>query len=318
MIEKIKKIELHVHLDGSLSLELASRLSGLKVSDVKKRMIASKKCQNLTSYLEKFSFPVSLMQTRKNLMIATSDLIDQLAKDNVIYAEIRFAPSLHTQKGLTQEEAVQAVLAGIRKNKKVKTNLLLCMMRGASIKDNWETIFICEKYLNKGVVGIDLAGDESKYKLDKYKKEFKYIKRRGIPFTIHAGETDQEDLYLAIKYGAKRIGHGIKCVKDKNLVNLIKEKNILLEICPTSNIQTNAINSMNVHPIYSLYKKGINLLINTDNRTVSNVNLNQEYSKIKKNFLFTKEDFYKINENALNYCFLTNKEKLKLLEEIKK
>ena len=318
MGKSLKKIELHVHLDGSLSLELASKLSGLTIPEVEEKMVASKKCMNLSSYLEKFSFPVSLLQTKENLILAVIDLINQLANDNVIYAEIRFAPSLHTKNGLTQEDAVKAVLEGIKRNQKVKTNLLLCMMRGASFHDNWETIFLGEKYLNQGVVGLDLAGDESKFKLDNYQKEFTYLRKRKIPFTIHAGETDEYDISIAIKYGAKRIGHGIKCMNDLKLMQEIKNKNILLEVCPTSNIQTNAVSSLFKHPISKLYKMGINVLINTDNRTVSNINLTREYMKLRRILTFSNKDFILINENAINYCFISNKEKVELLEEIKK
>ena len=313
-IKKLKKIELHVHLDGSVSIPLASTLLGIKEENLKKEMVASTKCHDLKEYLEKFTLPLSFMQTKKNLKLIAIDLVNQLSMDNVIYAEIRFAPCLHTKNGLTQEEVVEAVLEGLKTNQKVKTNLIVCLMRGVKNEDNLKTIEVASKYLNKGVCALDLAGDEKKYKLKGYKELFLLAKKKHIPFTIHAGEVDEEDLKEAIFLGVKRIGHGVKCINDKNLVSLLLEKNILLEVCPTSNIQTNAFSTLTDHPIYDLYKEKINISINTDNRTVSNTNLNQEYLNLIQNFPFQIEDFVTMNLNSIHYTFLSSEEKSKLLE----
>ena len=129
-IKKLKKVELHLHLDGSISLELASTLSGLSINEVKQKMIAKDKCENLSEYLTKFDFPCSLMQTKENLKLIAKDLTDRLVSQNVIYAEIRFAPMFHINKGLTYEEVVESILEGLRLNKNIKTNIILCMMRG--------------------------------------------------------------------------------------------------------------------------------------------------------------------------------------------
>lgn len=317
-IKKIKKIELHLHLDGSVSKELASKLSGLDLDTVSSKMVLNDNCLNLSKYLDKFTFPINLMQTKENLKLIAKDLVDRLEKDNVIYAEIRFAPILHTKAGLSLEAVIDSVLEGFNENKTVKTNLILCMLRGLDKKDNLKIIELASKYLNKGVVAIDLAGDEAKYRLKEYEDLFKIIKEKNIPFTIHAGEVLKDDIELAIKLGAKRLGHGVKIIDSEELLTKIKEKNILLEVCPTSNIHTNAFNNYESHPIYNLYKKGINISINTDNRTVSNISLNQEYEKLAEIFDFTKEDFMKINKNAINYSFLPPLEKIKILEKLKR
>lgn len=316
-IEKLKKIELHVHLDGSISLDLASKLTNLPILKIKEQMVAKDKCLDLGEYLLMFDLPNSFMQTKENLKLIATDLVNRLEQENVIYAEIRFAPVLHTKKGLTQEEVVRAVLEGLKENKKVKTNLILSLMRGFSRQDNLKTIEVAYLYLGKGVVAIDLAGDEKKYKLKEYKELFLFAKKKKIPFTIHAGEVDYKDLKDAINLGVKRIGHGVKCVDKKGLKDLILRKNILLEICPTSNIQTNAFPSLKEHPVYLLYKENFNISINTDNRTVSNTTLNQEYLKLMKTFPFTKSDFLKMNLNSVNYTFLTPLEKIELLEKLK-
>ena len=317
MIEEIKKIELHLHLDGSVSLSLASKLLNLSYEKCQEEMVASFVCEDLSEYLTKFKLPISLMQTKENLKLIANDLVNRLEKENVIYAEIRFAPMFHT-KNITMEEVVESVLEGLKENKKVKTNLILCLMRGMKQEENLKTIEVASKYLNKGVCALDLAGDEKKFKLSEYKDLFLLAKSKNIPFTIHAGEVDYLDIPIAIDLGVKRLGHGVKCINDKKLIKEIKNKNILLEICPTSNIQTKAFKSYKEHPIYKLYKKNINLSINTDNMTVSNIDLNQEYLNLIKYLNFKVDDLKKINENAVNYTFLSKEEKIELLENLRK
>ena len=314
-IKKIKKIELHLHLDGSMSIELASKLSGLDINEVRNKMCSKEKCYNLEEYLKSFNFPISLMQTKENLILTAKDLIKQLIADNVIYAEIRFAPNFHTQKGLTLEEVVDSVLLGL-KNSRVKTNLILCLMRGSSKSENLKIIKLAKTYLKKGVGGVDLAGDEKRHKLNEYISLFKIIKKEKIPYTIHAGETDKKDLIEVLKLNSSRIGHGVFAINDDYLMKQIKEKNILLEICPTSNIQTNAFINYNMHPIKKIYDTGINISINTDNRTVSNITLNDEYLNLSKTFKFSINDFKKINRNSLNYAFLSSKEKINILKDL--
>lgn len=310
VIKQLKKIELHLHLDGSVSLELASKLSGLSLEEVKQKMIAQDKCQNLSEYLTKFDFPISLMQTKENLTMIAKDLVDRLAVQNVIYAEIRFAPMFHTKGGLTYEEVVDAVLEGLHSNPNIKTNLILCMMRGMKEEENLKTIEVTEKYLTKGVCAIDLAGAEDQYPIDEYANLFQIVKEKKIPFTIHAGENGSaEEVRKAIELGATRIGHGIHAKEDENVLKLIKEKNILLEICPTSNVQTNCIKAYQDHPIYEFYQLGITISINTDNNTVSNISLTEEYLKLSKHFQFNLSDYQKINLDALNSSYLSKEEK---------
>ncbi len=319
MIEDIKnmpKIELHLHLDGSVNLDLASKLSNLPLETIKEKMVAKDKCQNLTEYLTKFDFPISLMQTKENLIKIAKTLIQDLENDNVIYAEIRFAPMQHINKGLSLDEIILAILEGL-KSEEVKTNLILCLMRNHDYETNLNVINLAEKYLNKGVCAIDLAGDEIKYDINNFQKLFKTAKEKHIPFTIHAGETSSSTAVItAINYGAKRIGHGIKVVNDKQAKELIRQKDILLEVCPTSNVQTNVIDTYSHHPILNFYKKNIPVSINTDNRTVSNITLTEEYIKLYKNFNFTLNDFKQMNIMAINHAFITKEEKEDLLKKI--
>lgn len=315
MIEKLPKVELHIHLDGSIRPSTAAYLLNKSIEDVSNNMIASDKCEDLNEYLTKFDHPEKILQTKENLERVAYELALDLKKDNVIYAEIRFAPLKHIKEGLTLDSVVDSVLDGLSRVN-IKTNLILCMMRNDTYSDNLKVIELASKYLNKGVGGIDLAGAEALYKTSSFKELFVMAKKYNIPFTIHSGEADGYDSILAaINFGATRIGHGIRAIEYDDLINLIIDNNILLEVCPTSNVQTNAVDKYTDHPIKKLIDKGVNVSINTDNRTVSNISLNLEYKKLQESFGFTKELFIKTNLNAIEHAFVSLDEKSKLKKE---
>ena len=314
-IQKMPKVELHLHLDGSVRYQTALEIIG----NIKKEdMIISDDCHDLNEYLTKFSVPLAILQTKENLERVAYELALDLKSENVIYAEIRFAPLKHLLKGLSPEEVIESVLKGLKKVN-IKTNLILCMMRGDTFDNNLKVVALALKFLNRGVCALDLAGAESLYPTSDYKELFAIAQANGIPFTIHAGEAAGfESIKEALDFGALRIGHGIKCLEDEKLIKELKEKNILLEICPTSNIQTKAVTAYQKHPVYELYKKGVPICINTDNRTVSNITLTKEYQKLMQNFSLTTNDLKQMNINAINGAFLTNEEKEKLKKLINK
>ena len=255
------------------------------------------------------------MQSKDNLELVAKNLLNDLKKENVIYAEVRFAPLKHMNNGLSIDDVIDSVINGFTDND-LKVNLILCMMRNDSFEDNMKVIETAKNYLNKGVCAVDLAGDEAHYPTGDFKDLFKASKDYEIPFTIHAGEADgASSVKSAIVCGAKRIGHGIRCLEDKDLVNQIIDKNIHLEVCPTSNIQTNVVNLISDHPIRKLFDLGVNLSINTDNRTVSNTSLTNEYTLLRDNLNFGINDFIKCNINAINSSFLSNDDKVKLKEK---
>lgn len=309
------KIELHVHLDGSMRLLTASELSGKSLESVKKEMVATEQCRDLNDYLTKFDLPISLLQTKENLTRVASELAMDLEDDGVMYAEVRFAPIFHTKSGLTLEEIVEAVLLGL-KEAHIQIGLLLCLMRNASDEENSQVISVAKKYLGKGVVGIDLAGAEAIYPTRDFSFLFQEASRLKIPFTIHAGEAAGPDsIQDALMMGAVRIGHGVRIIEDDDLLTEIVEKKIPLEICPTSNIQTGIFPSYSKHNIDTLYQKKVPVTINTDNRTVSNITLTKEYQKLTESFSFTLEDFKMINLNAIQSSFLSIEEKQKLEQD---
>lgn len=311
-LKKLPKIELHLHLDGSVRVETAALLLKEDICLVKQEMIANDKCLDLNDYLTKFDLPISIMQTKENLERIAYELCQDLEKENVIYAEIRFAPIKHILKGLTLEEVVDSVLIGLSKGN-IKTNLILCMMRDSSYEENLKIINLTKSYLGRGVVGIDLAGAEAIYKTNTFKKLFDEINKLGIKTTIHAGEADGVDsINSALSFNTKRIGHGVNSINDISLINRLIDDKILLEVCPTSNIQTNIVNSYKEHPIKKLYDKGVKVCINTDNRTVSNTTLTEEYNHLINDLNFDISDIIKMNLNAIDGSFLTKNQKKEL------
>ena len=313
----MKKIELHVHLDGSVRVETASELLGIDLKTCKKNMVG-KKLKSLDEYLTRFDYPVKVMQSYANIKRVAHELALDLIKDEVVYAEVRFAPILHTSI-LSLENVCKAVLDGFDlEKKKIKINLLLCMMRHESKENNMKIIDLYLKHLDDRIVGLDLAGSELLFPNEKFTDLFKIINEKRIPFTIHSGEVKLiNNIKIALDNDIRRIGHGINIIHNKKLIDEAIKKDVLLEICPTSNIDTFNCKSYQEHPIKKLYDLGLNISINTDDRTVSNITLNEEYRLLKENFGFTDEDFKKINICAMKHSFATKEMKKEIIKLLK-
>ncbi len=315
----IPKIVLHIHLDGSLDLELAYKWLvedgyDYTFSEVLEKLRVDKECRSLSQYLEKFDLPCKLLNSYERLKEASRSLFLKLEKEGVVYAEVRFAPIKHVNNKLNINRVVEAVLDGMNevlKNGKIYGGIILCCMRDASIEDNLKTVSLAKKYSQFGVVGIDLAGAEALYETKNFKYIFDKAKKENIPFTIHAGEAaGLSSIKSALEFGALRLGHGIRAIEDNNMIEKLKKENILLEVCVTSNYQTEAVKG--IHPIEELYKKGIKISINTDNDTVSGIDIISEYKYILDNTNLKIEDIIKCNYDSIDFIFNDNlKSKLK-------
>lgn len=304
----MKKVELHLHLDGSLNAEYINEIMGRDCSNE----LISNNSKDLKEYLNKFELPIFLLQDKKNIEQFCYLLGKDLEKEEVIYAEVRFCPLFHVDK-ISIDEVIEAVLTGFKKVSTVKVNLIFCMMRHFDIDTNKKIIELTKRYLGHGVCAIDLAGDEGHFPTSDFEELFNIIRNENIPYTIHAGEADSyTSVDAAIRFGTKRIGHGVRAIENENTINNIIKNNILLEVCPKSNLDTNLVDDINKHPIKKLVDLGVLVSINTDNRTVSNTSLNYEYDLLKNSFGFTDEDFIQFNLNAINGAFISDDEKIEL------
>ena len=322
IVKDMPKIVLHLHLDGSIDMEdayLWAKEDGLKITkkELEQELQVNDDCHNLNDYLEKFDLPCKLLQTCERLEKTSYHLFLKLSKMNVKYAEVRFAPNKHLAKNLTLDDVVISVINGMNKanvETGIMGGIILSMMRGDSKEDNIRVINLAQKYLKKGVVAIDLAGAEAIYPTTDYVDLFRYAKIKGIPFTIHAGEAaGVESIKAALDAGANRICHGIRAIDDEAIQKIIIDKQVLLEVCMTSNYQTEAVKGK--HPIEKLYNNGIKISINTDNDTVSNIDINKEYTKILNETDLTMDDLGKCNKESIDYIFADQVVKDKLQKE---
>ena len=321
MIDKF--IELHAHLDGCIDLKLAKELAKISrislpsnddkiLSDV---LTVSKNCRDLNDFLKCFELPLSLLQTKDAISHAVYSISESMRNKNVVYSELRFAPQLHTKKGLSQEETVRAALEGVKKCN-IPVNLILCLMRSDNNeKENYETLNTAKKYITScgGVVALDLAGAEALYPTVNFKELFLTAKKDNIPFTIHAGEAaGDESVKAAIEFGAKRIGHGVRISRET--AELIKNKDIALEMCPTSNVLTKAVPKIEQHPVLDFLNMGLKVNVNTDDPAIENTTIKKEFERIIPLGL-NENKAKKLYYNAADSAFTTHdmKEHLKSL-----
>lgn len=313
-----KLIELHLHLDGSLRPETVWKLAkeqNIKlpantVDEVRDQMQVPEDCRTLEEYLTRFDLPLLVLQTREALERAAFELTEDLAKEGVTYAEIRFAPQLSIKGGMTQEQAVEAAIEGVKRGMEqypsIRVGLILCCMRGEDNEEwNLQTVETAKKYLGDVVCAVDIAGAESLYPTERFAPVFEKVREYGLPSTIHAGEAaGPESMKTALAFGAKRIGHGVAAVEDPELVRRLIEEQITLEVCVTSNYQTKVVPSIEAHPIRRLFNAGVRVTVNSDNRTVSNTNVRKELDILRNVFGFKEQEIEKMEEYAWEARFL--------------
>ena len=330
---RFPKVELHLHLDGSVPPETMWRLAEKEHVPLpaetpeafREWLKTTSDCRSVNEYLERFELPLQLLQSRENLTIATHDLILLLAGENYAYAEVRFAPQLHVRKGLTQRDAVEAVLEGRAEALKscpgLKIGFLLCAMsigpETLNMAENLETVRLTKEMLGRGVVGCDLAGAEGIVPLHRFAPVFDLARELDVPFTCHAGDSQGPDTVLdALNFGTRRIGHGHHLYDAPELWDRVRSSGVTLEICPTSNIQCKTQPSYRVHPAKKLLDAGIRVTINTDNSALAAVTLEEEYAHCLEEMGFTPEDLVRMNRYAAESSFLPEKEKAELLKTL--
>ena len=307
-----------------MSFEVVHELNPLiSRQEFNARFKAPDKCKNLVDYLKRPVRQVELMQSEKELTLTTKDLVKQLEADNIIYAEIRFAPLLHTQGGLSADQVVETVNQAITKataSSPVTINLILCTLRHFSEEQSLQTAELVKQFSNTHVVALDLAGDEAGYPIENHISAFQFALNNGLNRTAHTGEAaGPESVRETIDLlQPTRLGHGVRSLENPALIDLIEEKDLHFEVCPTSNIQTDVFKKYKNHNIDTLFNEGLSVGINTDGKSVSNVTLSQEYEKLSQTFGWDKEHFLKCNLNALEAAFLDEEKKAPLKEKLLK
>ena len=313
-------IDLHCHLDGSITLDIAKKLGELQNIELPaksdeallKKLSVPEDCESLNDFLQCFGLPLRLLQTKEGIAEAVRLVQEDAKEQGIEYLEIRFAPQLHQINGLSQEEVIFAALEGLNQSD-LHTNLILCLMRSDHNQDeNLETVKLAKKFLveDKGVVAIDLAGAEGLFKTKDFEKEFTMAKEAGVPFTIHAGEADgAESVWSAIKFGAKRIGHGVRILEDSELLEYVIKNKIPLEMCPNSNRQTKAVSDMSTYPLRKYLEAGVKVTINTDDPAICRTNLQKEYDYIQKMYGITEDEKKQLLLNAVDAAFCSDEYK---------
>ena len=315
-------VELHVHLDGSLRpatvMELADQ-QGILLSTRDLQVLTDEylqvpdNCVDLVECLKRFDLPIKVLGTPEAIRRVTYELVEDLAGEGYEYAEIRFAPQYARFTGYSQQEFVEAARNGLKealaKYPAMKAALILCCMRGDDNKEeNMETIRMTARYLGSGICAADLAGAESLFPTEMFADVFALAKKMDVPYTIHAGEaaghvSGPDSIRAALQMGAHRLGHGVLAIQDPALVRELAARQIALEVSYTSNVQTKAFPTAAEHSLGQLYQAGVHVTLNTDNRTVSNVNLQKEISRVKQSFGLTDQDIAVMQQYAREAAF---------------
>ncbi|MFD1542296.1 adenosine deaminase [Nonomuraea guangzhouensis] len=338
-IRRAPKVLLHDHLDGGLRaesiVELArdsgyGELPTTDAGNLREWFEAAADSGSLERYLETFQHTVGVMQTREALIRVAAECAEDLADDGVVYAEVRFAPEQHTTTGLSLDQVVEAVLEGFRQGsagREIKVGTLLTAMRHQA--RSMEIAELAVRYRDVGVVGFDIAGAEAGYPPTRHLDAFEYLQRENAHFTIHAGEAfGLPSIWQAIQWcGADRLGHGVRIIDDISvsgdgsaklgrLAAYVRDKRIPLEMCPTSNLQTGAADSIAEHPIGLLRGLHFRVTVNTDNRLMSRTSLSHEFDKLVEAFGYGWDDLQWFTVNAMKSAFIPFDERLALINGV--
>jgi adenosine deaminase len=329
LLQALPKTDLHCHLDGSLRLktilELAQeqkvKLPEETPEGLARAMHQGENCANLEDYLRAFEITLTVLQTEEALYRAAYELAIDAARENVRYLEVRYAPVLHTRRGLKPTTIVDAVLDGLRAAKRevgIKSNVIICGIRHIDPVTSLRLAELAVAFKNRGVVGYDLAGAEEGYPSKDHQAAFQLILDNNVNVTIHAGEAfGPESIAQAVHYcGAHRIGHGVRLRENGDLLNYLNDHRIPLEMCPSSNVQTRSVADMKSHPLKFYFDFGLRVTVNTDNRLITDTTSSKELWIAHRDMGFTLEDLVEVIVQGFKSAFLPFREKRDLLERV--
>ncbi len=327
LLLQLPKTDLHCHLDGSIRVETLLELAekhkiDLPANDpegIRKKVVRDKEtCSNLDDYLEAFDITLSVLQTPDALTRVSYELLEDCAKENVWYIEVRFSPILHMKKGLSLVHIMDAVIDGLTRGEKefdVKWGIIISGMRDVSPAISMKLAELCVAYKYRGVVGFDLAGSEEKHPAKEHLQAFYTIINNNINCTVHAGESfGPESIHQALHYlRTHRLGHAVRLKESGDLLNYVNDHRIPLEICLTSNVQTHAVPDYEHHPLRFYYDFGLRVTINTDNRLVSDTTVTNELFLASQYLNFDLDEIKNLLIFGFKSTFLSYHYKVRLL-----
>lgn len=325
----LAKTELHCHLDGSLSLPTIRQLAAMANIDLpasdeelKHHVTAPAHCENLLDYLEAFDYIRPLLQTKEALTLAAYDVAKQAALENVLYIEVRFAPELSMDQGLTVPETIDAVCEGLRQAQDefgITAKALVCGMRQSDQELTSSILAEANQVTDQDFVGFDFAGDEHHYPPQAIEALIQQVNSYNRPMTLHAGECHcPANVTQSMAYGIKRNGHVTLLANEPELLKEFVKNGVTGELCLTSNLQTKAATTVADFPYLKMKEAQAHISINTDNRTVSDTDLTKEYTLYHRHFHTTPVDFYQHNVDAIQASFASDEEKQELLTKLEK
>ncbi len=338
-IRTAPKVLLHDHLDGGLRprtvIELAEEYGyeGLPTTDVEELgawFHAGADRKDLVLYLDTFQHTVGVMQHRDALVRVARECAEDLAADGIVYAEVRFAPELHVEGGLSLDEVVEAVLEGFRQGsegRRITIGTLLTAMRTAA--NSREIAELAVRHRHDGVVGFDIAGQEAGFPPSRHLDAFQYVQRENFHITIHAGEAfGLPSIWEALQWcNAERLGHGVRIVDDITvdpdgtahlgpMAAFVRDRRVPLEMCPTSNVHTGVCDTIADHPIGLLARLKFRVTVNTDNRLMSDITLSEEFAGLVDAFGYGWADLQWLTINAMKSAFWPFEERLAIINDV--
>ncbi len=329
LLRALPKTDLHCHLDGSLRLstilELADK-QGVKLpadteEGLAKAIHLGEICDSLEDYLTAFDVTLSVMQTTESLYRAAYELAIDAAAEGVRYLEVRYAPNLHQRMGLKLTTVLEAVLEGLRVAKRevgIKSGVIVCGIRHIPPETSLRLAELAVAYKNKGVRGFDLAGAEYNFPAKEHRAAFQLVLKNNVNCTCHAGEAyGPESIAQALHYcGAHRIGHGVRLREDGDLLNYVNDHRIPIECCPSSNLQTGAVKSLEAHPLKFYLDYGLRVTVNTDNRLITDTTVTKELYLAHKQMGLTLDDLVTCIVSGFKSAFLPFREKQDMLKAV--
>jgi adenosine deaminase len=313
-LRRLPKAELHQHLDGSVrpetAVELASAIGlSLTLDEATARMVGPERCADQAELLTFFDLPIALLQTEEALERVTGELIDDLAEDGIRYAEIRWAPRLHLERGLSVDAVIEAVARGVARRAAVLgpgmplIGLIVTAMRSHPPAANVELARVAGE-IGHPVVGFDLAGPEEAYPAPPHALAFVTARDVGLALTAHAGEVEgPQRVREVLDFGVRRVAHGVTAIKDPELVTLLRGRDITLDLCPTSNVQAGIVERLADHPLADLHRAGVSVTISTDDRTVTGTTLPREMAGCVDALDLSRGELAEIAVNAFRRGF---------------